>query len=63
MVNFAKKWAPFGGGDEEIFPLFGIGPREFYRRLAELLDSESSPAIDSAVRQLLRARCAIKLSH
>jgi hypothetical protein len=33
MLDFAIKWAPFGGGDEHILPEFGVLPAVFYRRL------------------------------
>jgi hypothetical protein len=63
MVNFAKRWEPFRGGDHEIFPLFGISAREFYCRLSRLLDSESGQVICEADRRRLRQCCAARLAN
>ena len=38
MVQFAKVWAPYGGGpDEDIFVRFGVTPREYFTGLTTLL--------------------------
>ncbi|OPX05632.1 hypothetical protein B1964_29335 [Gordonia sp. i37] len=39
MVRFAVQWAPFGGGDEYIFPAFGLVPEQFYRRVLRAVQS------------------------
>lgn len=36
-VDFAIRWEPFGGGDEDILPQFGVSPETFYRRLQKTL--------------------------
>ena len=62
MVAFAMRWEPFGGGDGEIFPLFGIRLSDFYRGLAVLLDSRSGLAVDEIDRHRLRRYCDTKLA-
>lgn len=42
MAQFLERWAPFGGGDEEIFPSFGVNPSVFYSRLAQSLRADPS---------------------
>ena len=58
VLEFAVKWAPFGGGDEHILPEFGILPHVFYRRLQCLLSRHT--ANDSVLRRL-RDLCTSKL--
>ncbi|BAH55472.1 hypothetical protein ROP_72250 [Rhodococcus opacus B4] len=62
MLGYVIAWAPFGGGDEEILPQFGITPDNFYLRLARILESRSCGGIDFATRNRLREFCAGKLS-
>ncbi|WP_143548714.1 DUF3263 domain-containing protein [Rhodococcus sp. ACPA1] len=58
MLDFAVKWAPFGGGDEHILPEFGVFPTEFYQRLQRLL---RHPGVNECVRRRLDELCALKL--
>jgi hypothetical protein len=59
MLDFAVKWAPFGGGDEHILPEFGIFPAVFYRRLQRLL---AHTTVDDSVRRRLDELCTTKLA-
>lgn len=59
MLDFAVKWAPFGGGDEHILPEFGVFPNVFYRRLQRLL--RHHPTVNDSVRLRLDELCAAKL--
>ncbi|MBC2642086.1 MULTISPECIES: hypothetical protein [unclassified Rhodococcus (in: high G+C Gram-positive bacteria)] len=60
MLDFAVKWAPFGGGDEHILPEFGIFPAVFYRRLQRLLARHAT--VDDSVRLRLDELCTNKLA-
>ncbi|QDQ90276.1 hypothetical protein FND50_05405 [Rhodococcus sp. WB9] len=60
MLDFAVKWAPFGGGDEHILPEFGVFPAVFYRRLHRLLTHH--PTIDDSVKHRLDELCTTKLA-
>ncbi|PYE12326.1 hypothetical protein DFR67_12351 [Williamsia limnetica] len=53
MVRFVVKWAPFGGGDEDILPTFGVLPTVFHARVAGLLRSDPSLATGHDVEQLI----------
>lgn len=55
MVRFLERWAPFGGGDEEIFPTFGVNPSVFYSRLAQSLRAD--PALVARDAEKLIAYC------
>lgn len=44
MVDFLSRWAPYGTGDEDIFPTFGIDPEVFYSRVAAHLRADPSLA-------------------
>jgi len=61
LLDFAVRWAPYGGGDEHILPEFGLLPIDFYHRLQSLLDEH--PSIDVQVRRRLKALCAHKLGY
>ncbi|GAF43612.1 hypothetical protein RW1_009_00360 [Rhodococcus wratislaviensis NBRC 100605] len=61
LVKFALWWEPFGGGDEYIFPEFGVDPVAYYRRLLNLLQSARAPRLERGDRQRLVALCAHKL--
>lgn len=60
MLDFAVKWAPFGGGDEHILPEFGVFPNVFYRRLQRLL--RHHPTVNDSVRLRLDELCTTKLT-
>ncbi|MFD9668358.1 hypothetical protein ACFWAY_43355, partial [Rhodococcus sp. NPDC059968] len=59
VLDFAVKWAPFGGGDEHILPEFGVFPTEFYQRLRRLL---RHPGVNESVRRRLDELCTLKLA-
>ncbi|MFC9762143.1 hypothetical protein [Rhodococcus jostii] len=59
MLNFAVKWAPFGGGDEHILPEFGVHPAVFYRRLQSLVTLHTG--VNDSVRRRLDELCRNKL--
>ena len=60
MLDFAVKWAPFGGGDEHILPEFGVLPAVFYRRLQRLLTHH--PTLNDSLRLRLDELCTLKLA-
>ncbi|MDI9939217.1 DUF3263 domain-containing protein [Rhodococcus sp. IEGM 1351] len=62
MLNFARSWAPFGGGDDEIFHLFGIPISVFYRRVLALLDKPRATRLDAPTSEALKELCARKLA-
>lgn len=61
LLDFAVRWAPYGGGDEHILPEFGLLPIDFYHRLQRLLDEH--PRIDARVRRRLKDLCTRKLGY
>ncbi|MGW4335721.1 DUF3263 domain-containing protein [Rhodococcus koreensis] len=63
MLAFATKWLPYGGGDEHIFPEFGLLPGVFYQRVLALVTATLSNDVDFATRTRLRDFCSLKLSH
>jgi hypothetical protein len=63
MVAFAMRWEPYGGGDDEILPLFGIPVHEFYRRVCDLVETPSNSQLDEVTRNRLRTFCTTKLTQ
>lgn len=63
MITFAKRWSPYGGGDEYILPEFGISPTLFYQRLQQTLEKKFIDDLDLTTRLALRAFCAGKLAR
>lgn len=59
MARFLERWAPFGGGDDEIFTTFGVNPSVFYSRLAHSLRADQSLAVTHDVDKLI-AYCVRK---
>ncbi|WP_439031272.1 hypothetical protein [Gordonia terrae] len=53
MLRFLDRWAPFAGGDEEIFPTFGVFPTVFYSRLAQCLRADPALAAGRDVDHLI----------
>lgn len=62
MLTFALKWYRFGGGDEYIFPEFGITPRVFYQRVLALA-TYTSDGVDGRTRKALIGFCSSKLGR
>ncbi|PBC48042.1 hypothetical protein CJ179_14320 [Rhodococcus sp. ACS1] len=56
MVDFAIRWGPFGG-DEYIFPDFGISVAAFYRRVLTILLQGGGPRIDPETQSALITLC------
>lgn len=49
MIEYARRWLPYGGGpDEEILVTFGIARQQFYDRLGRILDS-GDPVVAQAL--------------
>ncbi|WP_067902036.1 DUF3263 domain-containing protein [Nocardia vaccinii] len=63
MLEFAAKWYRFGGGDEFIFPEFGVTPAVFYQRVLRLVESTTSNIVTPQTRIRLRQFCTGKLSR
>ncbi|MGW4479427.1 DUF3263 domain-containing protein [Rhodococcus triatomae] len=57
ILDHALRWAPYTGGDDHIWIDFGLTPVQFYRRLAQLLESPVGSRIDPATRKVLHKRC------
>ncbi|WP_040525513.1 DUF3263 domain-containing protein [Gordonia effusa] len=51
LIDFARRWFPYGGGsNEDILIQFGISEHEYFRRLREALTMRRlDPAIASAI--------------
>ncbi|OAK51234.1 hypothetical protein [Rhodococcoides kyotonense] len=54
ILEFAERWAPFGGGHEFIFPEFGIRIDEFYDRLGHILNQIDPQHRRSALTDAVR---------
>lgn len=59
MIRYFDKWAPFGGGDDEIFPTFGVVPSVFYSRLAQAFRTQPALLAGRDARQTI-AYCTCK---
>ncbi|MFW0789563.1 DUF3263 domain-containing protein [Gordonia sp. CPCC 205333] len=61
LIDFARRWAPYGGGsDEDILVQFGISEHEYFRRLREALTMRKlDPTIASTIEAVAvrRLRC------
>nr|WP_064569532.1 hypothetical protein [Gordonia sp. LAM0048] len=59
MVEWALRWSPYGGVPaDEVFVVFGIGEREFYRRLAAVVAADDAAAtMEPDVRVQLNKLC------
>ncbi|PBC47184.1 hypothetical protein CJ177_43465 [Rhodococcus sp. ACPA1] len=63
LVDFALRWAEYGGVDEYILPEFGIQPATYYRRLLRLLQPVLTPRLESSDRARLVTLCRSKLGY
>lgn len=62
LIDFAARWAPFGGADdEEIWVSFGLRAGEYRRRLRLILDLPNPALLDNAMRERLRI-CSRRLN-
>lgn len=63
MLDFAQRWAPFGGGDpEDIFLSFGVRSRVYFVRLQQILLKHPAVVPDPTLRAHLIAVCADRLA-
>lgn len=53
MLHHLERWAPFDGGDDEIFLTFGVTPSIFYSRLAQYLRADPSLSAGRDVERLV----------
>ncbi|MDI9980175.1 DUF3263 domain-containing protein [Rhodococcus sp. IEGM 1307] len=63
MLEFAKQWYPYGGGeDSDIFVEFGLPASAYFRRLAKLVEGSRgrrlSPQQIQGIRTVVRSRLA-----
>ncbi|PYE17988.1 uncharacterized protein DUF3263 [Williamsia limnetica] len=63
ILDFARRWYPYGGGTaEDILVEFGIGEREYFRRLSGILDDDAVVDLDrptfAAMKQVATDRLA-----
>ncbi|GGN78639.1 DUF3263 domain-containing protein [Nocardia rhizosphaerihabitans] len=63
MLEFAAKWAPYGGNDDEAFIRFGLRPTEFHLRLLGLLSSPGARALQWSTVITLRWQCHERLGR
>jgi hypothetical protein len=62
MLDFARRWYPYGGGSaEDILVEFGIGERDYFQRLADVLDSPQAGPEKENVVAAIREVCARRL--
>lgn len=63
MLDFARYWAPYGGGPaEDIMVQFGLTSTQFFTRLQLLLEPGTLPAsFDADTRDELLAGCRRRL--
>jgi hypothetical protein len=63
MLDFARRWYPYGGGSaEDILVEFGIGERDYFKRLTGVLDAyEAGPDGDTVVAAI-REVCTRRLT-
>lgn len=63
VLEFARQWEPFGGGDDFVFLQFGVEPEVFYRRLRRLLKRElERPDVPADFARLER-HCSEKIAQ
>ena len=59
LLRFLLRWAPFDGGEEEIYLTFGITPSTFYTRVGRLLETRAELTANHNVPALM-AYCSRK---
>nr|WP_271209274.1 DUF3263 domain-containing protein [Rhodococcus wratislaviensis]GLK33777.1 hypothetical protein GCM10017611_06200 [Rhodococcus wratislaviensis] len=63
LLDFARRWAPYGGGSvEDIFVTFGWSATKFFERLEDLVTHKFLP-IDDSLRHRLLDICAHRLQR
>jgi hypothetical protein len=63
MLDFAHRWYPYGGGSaDDILVEFGIGERDFFERLTDVLDTGQVEGHDQSVVAAIRQVCTNRLA-
>jgi hypothetical protein len=63
MLEFARRWYPYGGGSaEDILIEFGIGERDYFKRLTDVLEAREAGSDGDAVVAAIREVCTRRLS-
>ncbi|UZG60287.1 hypothetical protein [Rhodococcus opacus] len=60
LLDYAIRWCTYGGGDEHIFPEFGLTPEAFYRRVLTIVERRAK--LDFAAKRYLLAYCSEKIA-
>lgn len=64
MMNFACRWAPFGGGNaEDIFMTFGVSSRRYFLRVQQIITTHPEVVTDPIMRRRIVAVCAHRLAN
>ncbi|QZS59142.1 2-phospho-L-lactate guanylyltransferase [Rhodococcus opacus] len=62
MIDFARRWQPFGGGtSDDIFSTFGVPPRPYFTQLTALLSSSVTPELAESQRVKLLRQAKLRL--
>ncbi|MCK0516027.1 DUF3263 domain-containing protein [Williamsia sp. DF01-3] len=63
MLDFARRWYPYGGGSaDDILVEFGIGERDYFERLTDVLDTDQAGGHDQSVVTAIRQVCTRRLA-
>ncbi|WP_128642685.1 MULTISPECIES: 2-phospho-L-lactate guanylyltransferase [Rhodococcus] len=61
MIDFARRWQPFGGGSaDDIFTTFGVPPRPYFKKLTALLSSNVTPELAESQREKLLRQAKLR---
>ncbi|MFC9553904.1 2-phospho-L-lactate guanylyltransferase [Rhodococcus sp. NPDC056960] len=64
MIDFARRWQPFGGGTaDDIFITFGVPPRPYFKQLTALLSSNVTPELAQSQREKLLRQAKLRLAE
>ena len=61
LLEFAAEWAPYGGGDEEILPKFGLTLEEYSRRVLKVIETPIARTLSLRTRNVIRQQCLQRL--
>lgn len=61
MLEFARRWRPFGGCDEQIFPDFGVTAPVFYKRVLAHIQARGTFEVSVSEAESLAKFCTEKL--
>ncbi|ORM33444.1 DUF3263 domain-containing protein [Williamsia sp. 1135] len=63
ILDFARRWYPYGGGTaEDILVEFGIAEREYFRRLSDILDGNEAADVDRSTFAAMKQVAADRLA-